>query len=317
MKEVAKIIAYVLAVIPLAALLAPWVFWTFGALERWALANALENWDPLNSDVLVNGPLGFLTTDFEQCFSRTLLLTAFIVLLLVTQGFNRSNRRYLRLRSDPRGWSHLLRGFIIAAVLIGGVGAGYVLANLYHLQSPLPWKRLPVVAITAVAAAIVQELLFRGGILGLLERGLRQYAALFWSAVLFAGFRLLDPHHNAPIKSVNWLSGFRVLDGIFHRFGEPMALLSAGVPMLAFGWLLGYVRLRTDALWMSIGLAWGATCANHMLLAVSASQAAHFPWTGLELLSGLAPVLALLLAMFFVWRRLEHEELLPIANLRD
>ncbi len=127
---------------------------------RW-LANALENWDPLNSDVLVNGPLGFLTTDFEQCFSRTLVLTAFAVLLLATQGFNRSNRRYLRLRPDSRRWSHLIRGFIITAILIGGTGAGYVLANLYHLQSPLPWKRLPVVAITAILAAIAQELLSR------------------------------------------------------------------------------------------------------------------------------------------------------------
>ena len=317
MKEVAKIIAYVLAVIPLAALCTPWVFWTLGALERWALANALENWDPLNSDVLVNGPLGFLTTDFEQCFSRTLVLTAFVVLLLATQGFNRSNRRYLRLRPDPRRWSHLIRGFVTTAILIGGTGAGYVLSNLYHLQSPLPWKRLPVVAITAIMAAIVQELLFRGGVLGILVRGLKQYVALFWSAVLFAGFRLLDPHHNAPIKSVNWLSGFRVLDGIFHRFGEPMALLSAGVPMLAFGWLLGYVRLRTDALAMSIGLAWGAVCVNHMLLAVAASQVAYLPWTGMDLLSGLIPVLAMLLAMFFAWRRLDHEDLLPITRARD
>ena len=68
---------------------------------------------------------------------------------------------------------------------------------------------------------------------------------------------------------------------------------------------------------MSIGLAWGAVCVNHMLIAVAASQVAYLPWTGMDLLSGLIPVLAMLLAMFFVWRRLDHEELLPITTARD
>src|SRR5262249_41534185 len=119
LKEVAKIILYLAGVVLLAAVLSPWVFWTLGALERWALANGLEAWDPRYSNVLVNGPLDFLTTNFEQCFSGTLLLSALIVFLFAAHGFGKTTRRYLRLRPDPLCFRHLVRGFLITALLFG------------------------------------------------------------------------------------------------------------------------------------------------------------------------------------------------------
>jgi hypothetical protein len=94
-------------------------------------------------------------------------------------------------------------------------------------------------------------------------------------------------------------------------------LLSGFTALFARGWLSGYARLRTDALWLSIGLALGTALANAAFAAFALRDATYPPWTGPDLLTGLAPVLALLLALFLISWRLNHEELLPDPKARD
>jgi hypothetical protein len=192
-KQAAKIIVYLLGVTLLGALLAPVVFWFFRALEPWALANGLMKWDPQESDVLVKGPLGFLTTNFEHCFNRALLLSAILLFLPTARMLGITRWRELRLRPDPRRWRHLIRGFLITALLIGSIGAAYVLANFWRLPPALPWDRLPKLIFPAVTMALLQEFIFRGMLLGFFLRAMRPAMALFWSTFFFAVVGFLQP----------------------------------------------------------------------------------------------------------------------------
>ena len=310
MKEVAKITLYLAGAVLLAALLSPWVFWTLGALERWALANGLENWDPRYSSVVVNGPLDFFTTSFEQCFGGTLLLSALVVFLIAAHGFGKTTRRYLRLRPDPLPFRHLARGFLVTALLFAITAGAYVLANVRHLQSPLPLGRLPSVLAMTALIVLIREIVFRGGVLGSLLRVMRPVPALAWATLLATAFQLLDPYNQPRVAHVSWLSGFHLLPHLFHAYREPVTLLCGAAPAAALGWLYGYARVRIDSLWMTIGLAWGVAFANRTANLIEASSRQILPWIGRDLVTGLVPLLPVMLAGFLVWRRLDYEEIL-------
>jgi membrane protease YdiL (CAAX protease family) len=317
LREAAKIVAYFLGVVLLGALLAPLVFRLMPVLEQWSLANGLQRWDPHNSEVLVNGPVTLQTADFATCLERSLVIAAFLLLLPAMRACGIARWRDLRLRPDTHRWSHLGRGFFVAAVLFCSLATGLVLANFQRPLSPHPWSRLPWVALAAGLIAIVQEVVFRGGALGLLLRAMRPFAAVCWTTGIFIVVHFFDPDHQAAHQHVTWFSGFQLLPNAFPRIGDPVPLLSEAVPLLAMGGLLGYARLRTDALWLSVGLAWGAVFAERGLQAFAETAKDAPPWIGADLLAGLAVLPPALLAWVYIWRRLDYEELLPDPKPRD
>jgi len=316
-KEVAKIIIYLLGVVVLGALLTPLVFWTLRAVEPWALANGLMKWDPHESDVLVRGPLGFVTTDVQQCFNRALLIAAMLLFVPATWALEISGTKGLRLHHDPRRWDHLLRGIAIGAIPLIFLGAGYVLANAYRPRTSVPIEQLPKIFTVALFTAVVEEFIFRGAFLGIFFRAMRQYLALFLATLLFATFHFLQPSQSVVISHVNWSTGFQLLPHVFYQFTDPMLLLTAFLPLLVFGWLLSYARFRTESLWMSVGLNFGVAFIVAVHSAFTVQIAAKLPWVGNNLRTGLIGTLALTVILGVAWWRLDHEDLLPHSKSRD
>jgi membrane protease YdiL (CAAX protease family) len=323
-REVAKIFAYFAAAIVLGALLAPPLYWMARSevIERWALSTSLLQIVPTGGETVetggavYKGPLTFLRADFQKFFNRAVLIAAIVLLWPVVRWLKVGTKHDLGLDADPRRWSHLARGFGIAALLVAAMAGAYLLFDIYDLkrataEQPLPWGHLPRIALTAAVVAVLEEVLFRGAILGLFLRAMRSYAALLWTSAIFAILHFLKPDDDVTMEHVTWLSGFQLLPHTFHQFAEPVMLLAGFTTLFVLGWLLGYARLRTRSLWMSIGLHAGVVFVKMSFSKFTKRQEEFLPWIGPELQIGLVPVAVLLVALFLVWRRMEHEDLLP------
>ena len=284
MKDLAKIFGYLAAVIVLGALLAPPLYWAAQWLAGHGVFPALADFK------------------FQKFFNRAALIAALLLLWPTVRALHIRGWRDLGIEPDPRWRQHLLAGFVIAGAAVALMAAAYLYLGIYRLRGGIAWGKIPVIALSAVTVAFLEEALFRGAILGLLRRSLRPAAALLAVTALFAIVHFLKPDESYDPGPVGWLSGFDLIPHTFHQFAEPMTLLAGFTTLFALGWLCGDAALRTRALWLSIGLHAGVVLVK-MSFSVMAKFAvktrlrdSYLPWVGDRFESGLVPVAALLLA---------------------
>ena len=289
LKDIAKILAYFVAVIALGALLAPPLYWAAQSLAGHGIFSALAEFK------------------FQKFFNRAALIAALALLWPAVRWLHVSGWSDLGLEPDARWRQHALAGFVIAALAVAGMALAYVQFDVYRMRPEIAWGKLPMIALSAVTVAILEEALFRGAILGLLRRSLRPYAALFCVSALFAIVHFLKPDDKFDITEVHWLSGFALIPHTFHQFAEPMTLLAGFTTLFALGWLCGDAALRTRALWMSIGLHAGIVFVKMSFSVLSKRRDAHLPWTGRDFQVGLVPVGVLLLGWIAVVLWLAYE----------
>ena len=289
MNPVAKIVIYLLGIVLLGALLAPPLYWAGQAVAD-------------------RGVFEFLgKTEFQKFFNRALLIAAIALLWPTIRWLRIASVRDLGLEPDPRWLRHLAVGFGIAVVLVATMAGIYIATGVYRWKSELPWDKVPGLAVTAIVVAILEESLFRGGILGLFRRAMQPWKALFWATALFAIVHFLKPDDEIRVDVVTWLSGFSLLPHVFHQFTEPMTVLASFTTIFVLGWVLGYATLRTRALWMSIGLHAGVVFVKMSFSKFTKRQNEYLPWIGSELQIGLVPVAVLALAGVLVWYSLHRE----------
>ncbi len=287
LKDLGKILAYFIAVILLGALLAPPLYW-------------------LGQAVAARGTLRFLAeTDFQKYFNRAMLLAA-VALLWPAVRWLRIGVRDLGLESDPRWRARLAVGFLIAGAVVLLLGITYTFCDVYRWKKTLPWGRLPQVLLSAVVVALLEEGLFRAGILGLFRRTLRPWAAVFTTSAVFSAVHFLKPDDAVQVADVGWWSGFALVPHVFHQFAEPMALLGGFTTIFVLGLMLADVTVRTRSLWLAIGLHAGVVFAKMSFSKFTKREDAHPPWIGESLELGLVPVIVLLLAWLLVRRWLRH-----------
>jgi membrane protease YdiL (CAAX protease family) len=313
LKEVTKIFAYFAAVVLLGALLAPPLFWSLRALEPWALANRLLEWSPdEHGEIHIHGVLSpLMVADFQKVFHRAVMVAAVLLIWPAWLWMGGRSLKRLGLTPDLRWQSHLVRGFLIGGGLVAVMAAVYAGLKFYHFKEKLPWLALPQVALSAAVVACLEEWLFRGAIMGLFLRALRPIPALAWTSGIFAILHFLRPGDDAASGPVTWSSAFQLLPKMFQGFSDPTMLLAGFATLFVLGWLLGYARLRTGALWMSIGIHAGVVFVKMGFAKFTKRDQLHLPWVGPELQIGVVPVVILLVGLFLVWRRMEYEELLP------
>jgi len=282
LKDIAKIFAYLVAVIVLGALLAPPLYWG----TQWLAAH---------------GTLRSLAEfKFHKFFDRAAMIAALLLLWPTVRWLHVKGWRDLGLEPDPRWGRHLSMGFVIATLGVGAMAFAYIQFGVYRFRLDHAWGRLPLIALSAATVAVLEETLFRGGILGLVRRSLPPYAALFWVTILFALVHFLKPDERFDPRPITWLSGFALIPHSFHQFAEPMTVLAGFTTLFALGWLLGDARLRTRSLWMSIGLHAGVVFVKMSFAVLSKRRDIHLPWIGKELQIGLVPVAILLLGWLAV-----------------
>ncbi len=297
MKDLGKLFLYLLATVLLGALLAPPIFWGAHLLAAQSGNQAFTAF--------------VAKTDFQRFFNRAILISAILLLFPLIRAIRMPDRAALGLETDTAPWRHLITGFLIAFLSMAVMAGLALWIGPYKLRTSIPWDKMWLLPLTAITVSVVEEYLFRGGIQGIAQRTLTNWMAIFFVSGLFAIVHFLKPPATGiATADVYWSSGFDLLTRTFWQFGEPKLLLWGVTTMFLVGAVLGYARLRTRSLWMSIGLhsGWVLSKMSFSVITRRSHSDESWPWFGGDILVGLVPVLTLLVTGWVVWWWLNHAD---------
>jgi uncharacterized protein len=279
LKDVGKLLLYLVASLALGALLAP-VFFHGG---QW-LAD--------------QGVFASLKSQpFRRYFNRSVQISAILLLWPLARSLRVRSLAELGLCPNPHRWRHWLAGIAAAVVMM------LVMCAVLSAFGGIQWfsaeyrraGELPKVIVTAVFVGVIEECIFRGAFLGLLQRSLGRGSALFVTSVFFSVLHFIKPIAvTIEPGQVDWASGFALVPAVFSQWTEPAMIGALFTTLFAVGWVLGWATQRTRSLWMSIGLHSG-----WVLCAQGFGKFARFtdgglPWIGSELRIGIAPLVTVL-----------------------
>ena len=296
--EAGAAVLWVLSALVLAAVITPWIYQAGKNLADAAAAGNL----PAFLEWLGNAAG---RAKFGRFFSRALVLSALVMLPVLFWRIRRirGSTGTVGRPLEPVSWGSALAqigvGFVIAAGLLWGLGAVLEAIGAYSvkLDPPAVAKFLRKTLIPAVAAPLLEEWLFRGLILGLWLRFARPLAACLGTSLFFAFVHFLDPPDGSVIPDPSApLAGFELLGKILLHFANPQFFVTDFATLFGIGMILAWARLRTGALWFSIGLhaGWIAAFKGFNLLHETVANHPLRPWgVGEDLRSGMLPLATL------------------------
>lgn len=205
-------------------------------------------------------------------------------------------------------------GFLIAGGMLWMLGVILEAFGAYAIKpnSMLLGKVLEKTIGPVVVVSLLEEWLFRGILLGLWLKFSKPMAACVGTSLYFAFVHFLRLPEGAVIGNpASLLAGFELLGKILLHFSNPQFFITDFATLFIIGIILAWARVRTGALWFSIGLhaGWIMAFKSYNLLYRSVSNHPLHSWgVGETLRSGLLPLLTLGLTAVichFVWRACE------------
>lgn len=281
MKDVAKLFAYFFAISLGGAILAPPLFWSG------------HHFSPF-----------FAKFDFESFFHRALLICAAAFLWPLLRSLRLHSFRDVQLDRNRHAVRDVVAGVVLAALPLLVASFFLIVTRIFVFKTVLPWSSLASVIGACIAVPLIEELFFRGLLLGILLRDLRPVVAMFFCSTFFAVIHFLK----APARTnepVSWFSGFHSLANSFSQFADPMMMLALFATLFLIGWILADARLRTRSLFLPIGLHSGWIFVAGVVGKLTRRETVILPWLGTNLLIGLIPLgLGLITwALMIVWLR--------------
>jgi membrane protease YdiL (CAAX protease family) len=277
-----KILLYLLATVLLGAALAPWIFW----IGQYASHLRF---------------LGFLAeTDFQRFFNRSILISAVLLLPGAVRWIGAKRFSNLGLKRDSRGLEHFVGGFLVSSGTIIALGGALLALGYLDLKNPLPWHSLAPVALTSFSVAIIEELFFRGAILGLLRQSFSPAPAAVFVSMLFSIIHFLKPDREQT-NAVLWYSGFELLPRAFWQFSDPLLVAGGFVTIGILGLILAHATIRTSSLWLAIGIHAGLIFGKMGLNKLTRRIEDMTPWFGNDITVGFGSIATLLFLWFMIW----------------
>ncbi len=270
-----RLLAYCSAVILIACLLSPPLYWAGSALAE-------------------NGVLPFLKGfPFHRYFSRSLQIAAIVMLWPAFRWIGIRGLGELGIEANPLRWRDLAAGLAVALVPVLLLAAGCVSFEIYRLKKEIAFSGVLRILATAPVVAVLEEFLFRGVLLGLCLRAMKPVAAALVSSAVFAivhFMRVAKPEVAVP---VDWFSGFAQLPQAFSS-APPWPILGWGIlSLLLAGLVLAFAAIRTRSLFLPIGIHAGWIAGQQGLQMIAKFQikpeSALLPWIGPNVVSGAAP----------------------------
>jgi membrane protease YdiL (CAAX protease family) len=289
LKDPARLLLYLAGVALFGALAAPPLFWLVQAMFAHGAFRRLAQYD------------------FETYFHRSLLLAAIIFLWPLLRSVSIRRWADLGLERNCRPAADLVAGFAIAAVPLLCCGGVLIALHIYSLRPVFLWSKMPTVLVAATIVPILEELLFRGFILGVLQRSFSRTIALLLTSALFSVVHFLKaPATTTPNDSVRWFSGFVSIAHSFWQFGDPLLLSAGFLTLFVVGCVLADARLATRSLWLPIGLHAGWVFANGTFSKAVHRELLALPWLGKDLLVGIVPLTLALASWLLVRGWIRH-----------
>ena len=271
MKDAARLLIYFAATILLGAPLAPVLFWTAQGLAAHDVFRALARFD------------------FETFFHRALLVAAVVLFWPLLRLIRVRRLADLDLDRNSRWLRDLSAGFFLAAVPLLCCGALLLALHMYSLRLTITWVALAKIIGASVVVPAIEEIFFRGLVLGILLRSNRKYMPIFVTSALFSIVHFLK----APMRTstiVTWSSGFNSIAHSFSQFIDPMLVAAGFTTLFLIGWILADARMRTRSLWLAIGLHAGWIFASGAFNKIAHRELIALPWLGKNLLIGIVPL---------------------------
>lgn len=294
--EAGAVVLWVVSAILLAATISPWLYqggkW-FGGVSAAGDLNALAEW---LGNACRRG-------DFSRYFSRSLVISGLVLLPFLF-------RRIRRIRADTgavgvamhrfSGSSRLVQiaaGCVIAGGMLWAMGAVLETLGAYAPKSKMPGlgKLAGEILPAVIGASLLEEWLFRGLLLGFWLKFSKPLAACLGTSLCFAFVHFLQPSAGVVIAAPGApLAGFQLLGEILLHFTDLRFFITDFATLFVIGMILAWARVRTGALWFSIGLHAGWILAFKAFNMMHQSVPAHSlqPW-GRSLRSGVLPLLTL------------------------
>ncbi len=280
MKDLRKLLLYLIASVVFGALLAPLLF---------------QCAHPLAARGIFPGITG---QGFHRYFNRTVEIVAILLLWPLARSLKVRSLAELGLQGDTH-WPLLLAlGFFAAVGLMAVMSliifaSGGVIFLPAEIQHP---GELPKVIFTATCVGFIEECIFRGAFLGLLQRRMPPRAALIASSLFFAVLHFIQPPAGTVAPgAVTWTSGFALIPEIFSQWKNPMLVAASFTTLFAVGMVLGWAMQRTRSLWLGIGLHAGWVLCVQGFGKFASFAPGKLPWIGADIRIGLAPLLTVLL----------------------
>lgn len=156
--------------------------------------------------------------------------------------------------------------------------------------------------VSAVVVAVLEELIFRGALFGILRKAWKWPAALAVSSAIYAAVHFLQRAAAPP--SVDWLSGIRLLPEMFRLPPGGLGLVPAFFTLFLAGAILALAYQRTGTLYMSIGLhaGWIFWLTVYRFLTVESPGAARRIWGSEKLIDGWLAFCVLAVVLAGLWR---------------
>ena len=245
-------------------------------------------------------------SDFGRYFNRAMLLAALICLIPLLRSL-RLRRTELGLVRNPNKLLHLGGGFLLAGGLLLLMGWVYLKLGLFRAEimkegvlvayQDWSWSKVGLFLQQGFGASILEELIFRCALLGVVLRSARPLTALLFISFFFAIVHFLKPPEGLVIADgdVGFGTGFYMVGQIFANFGNPVFILAEFTTLFAVGLVLGWARLRTCSLWLPIGLHAGWVFSlklfnYHTFVPGRYRPDLLPPYVGIDLKTGLIPL---------------------------
>ncbi len=270
-----RLLAYPAAVVLLACLISPPLYWIGTWLAGVGILPIVE---------------GF---PFHRYFSRSVQISALLLLWPAFRWIGIRRLTELGIEKNLAWKRDLAAGFLIAFLPVLALGAGYFSTGIFEFRANWePLKLLRVVG-TAAAVSVLEEFLFRCVFLGICLMAMKCGAALVLSAVFFAAVHFLKTARQPMEAPVTWLSGFEQLPLLFSS-APPWPLLGWGFASLVVaGLLLAWGTIRTRSLFLAIGLHAGWILGQQGMQVLGKFQPkppeSLLPWIGPNVVSGAVP----------------------------
>jgi membrane protease YdiL (CAAX protease family) len=271
LKDAARLLVYLLATVLVGALLAPCLFWAAQSL-------------------VAHGFLSFLARyGFETFFHRALLVAAVILLWPLIRSLEVRSLSDLHLSRNAHRWRDLSAGFVLSATPLLCCGAILLASPIFSLRGTIDWPGFAKVIPAALAVPLIEEMFFRGLLLGILLKTGRRYMSIFVTSALYSIVHFLKaPERTSP--TVTWISGFNSIAHAFVQFTDPLLVAAGFTTLFLIGWILADARLQTRSLWLPIGLHAGWIFTSGAFNKIAWRQLTLLPWLGKSLLIGIVPL---------------------------
>ena len=281
MRPFRSLVIYNAAVFIGGALLAPWLYW---------LAQQFASAFPH----IAGAP-------FHRFLDRSFLILALAGLWPLLRALGATTWREVGITLPYGQWNKLGGGWLLgfgSLAMVAGIATGF--GGFHFAQTANAHKMISTVfsaAGTAIIVAVLEEILFRGGIFGGLRRVLYWPFALAASSAIYAIVHFLQRADLAG--AVGWNSGLVLLPRVLGGFTDFYALMPGFFTLTLAGALLALAYQRTGNLYFSIGMhaGWIFVLKIFGALTVQTPGAGTLFWGTAKMFDGWLAFLVLALAL--------------------